>query len=63
MNGQSINYMTRIRYRQPLTSAKFIQYKDFLYVFFEEQQLSISAGQFIAWYNNDELIGSGTIFE
>ena len=62
-DGQSINYMTRIRYRQPLTSAKFVQNKDFLYVFFEEQQLSITAGQFIAWYNNDELIGSGIIFE
>lgn len=63
MEGQSLSYMTRIRYRQPLTSAKFVQNKDFLYVFFEEQQLSITAGQFIAWYDNDELIGSGTIFE
>ena len=62
-DGQSINYMTRIRYRQPLTSAKFVQNKDFLYIFFEEQQLSITAGQFVAWYNNDELIGSGIIFE
>ena len=63
MEGQSLSYMTRIRYRQPLTSAKFVQNKDFLYVFFKEQQLSITAGQFIAWYDNDELIGSGTIFE
>ena len=63
MHGQSINYMTRIRYRQPLTSAKLVQNEDFLYVFFENQQLSITPGQFIAWYHKEELIGSGTIFE
>ena len=63
MHGQSINYMTRIRYRQPLTSAKLVQNEDFLYVFFENQQLSITPGQFIAWYDKEELIGSGTILE
>ncbi|MBU79397.1 MAG: tRNA 2-thiouridine(34) synthase MnmA [Flavobacteriales bacterium] len=63
MHGQSVNYMTRIRYRQPLTSAKLVQNEDFLYVFFENQQLSITPGQFIAWYDKEELIGSGTILE
>ena len=32
-----------------------------LYVIFDELQRGITPGQFIAWYKNDELIGSGII--
>ncbi|MBL30523.1 MAG: tRNA 2-thiouridine(34) synthase MnmA [Flavobacteriaceae bacterium] len=62
-NGQSIQYMTRIRYRQKLTSATLIQKKDFLFIYFKNPQLSVTPGQFVAWYDDNELIGSGIIFE
>jgi tRNA-specific 2-thiouridylase len=32
-----------------------------LYVVFNEPQRGITPGQFAAWYENDELIGSGVI--
>ncbi|MBS3739076.1 MAG: hypothetical protein KGY51_08805, partial [Psychroflexus sp.] len=32
-----------------------------LYVIFENPQTAIAEGQFVAWYDNDELIGSGVI--
>jgi tRNA-specific 2-thiouridylase len=32
-----------------------------LYVVFYEPQRGITPGQFAAWYENDELIGSGVI--
>ncbi|MDD3664482.1 MAG: hypothetical protein PHQ65_04395, partial [Bacteroidales bacterium] len=30
---------------------------------FDQPQRGITAGQFAAWYNNDELLGSGIISE
>ena len=32
-----------------------------LYVAFEEAQSAITEGQFVAWYLEDELVGSGVI--
>ena len=32
-----------------------------LYVAFENMQSAITEGQFVAWYKNDELQGSGVI--
>ena len=55
------NYQCRIRYRQPLTSATFYMKENGLYVIFDEAQRGITPGQFIAWYSNEELIGSGVI--
>ncbi|WP_455169793.1 tRNA 2-thiouridine(34) synthase MnmA [Aegicerativicinus sediminis] len=59
--GASMGVMARIRYRQPLQAATL--YKTFhgLYVEFEELQSAITPGQFVAWYKDDELIGSGVI--
>jgi len=34
-----------------------------LYILFEKPQRGITPGQFAAWYQNDELIGSGIIAE
>lgn len=51
----------RIRYRQPLQKAKLIKKEDGLYILFEKAQKGITPGQFAAWYENDELIGSGII--
>ena len=53
--------MARIRYRQPLQKAKLYKTEAGLYVDFEEKQSAITEGQFVAWYHDDELIGSGVI--
>jgi tRNA-specific 2-thiouridylase len=53
----------RIRYRQPLQKARIIQKENGLYIVFEEAQRGITAGQFAAWYDGDELVGSGVIAE
>jgi tRNA-uridine 2-sulfurtransferase len=59
--GGSAGYMVRIRYRQPLQKATLVMREDFLYIIFENYQRGIAAGQFAAWYKDDELIGSGVI--
>lgn len=59
--GESREYMARIRYRQPLEKVTLYNKKDGLYCVFENKQSGISAGQFISWYKEDELIGSGVI--
>lgn len=60
-NGESRKYMVRIRYRQPLQSATLHKREDGLYIEFDSAQRGITAGQFAAWYYDDELIGSGVI--
>jgi tRNA-specific 2-thiouridylase len=59
--GESREYMVRIRYRQPLQKAKLFQRKDGIYVIFNKLQRGIAPGQFAAWYDGDEVIGSGVI--
>ncbi|MFS4415154.1 tRNA 2-thiouridine(34) synthase MnmA [Maribacter sp. 2307ULW6-5] len=51
----------RIRYRQELQRATLYKVLGGLYVDFQEQQSAITEGQFVAWYLEDELIGSGVI--
>jgi tRNA-specific 2-thiouridylase len=53
----------RIRYRQALQEGTLIQKEGVLYILFEKPQRGITPGQFAAWYQNDELIGSGIIAE
>ena len=53
--------MARIRYRQPLEEAKLFKSNKGLYVAFKNPQTAITEGQFVAWYSNDELVGSGVI--
>lgn len=53
--------MARIRYRQPLQKAKLYKVDSGLYVEFENPQSAITEGQFVAWYLQDELVGSGVI--
>ena len=52
----------RIRYRQPLQKAILHRVDAGLYVEFDAYQSAITEGQFVAWYINDELLGSGVIF-
>ncbi len=64
-DGESRDYLVRIRYRQPLQNAKLICKGGDLYILFEEHQRGITPGQFAVWYSPDdlEMIGSGVISE
>jgi tRNA-specific 2-thiouridylase len=59
--GETKNVMARIRYRQPLQKATLHQFESGMYVQFENPQSAITEGQFVAWYMDDELQGSGVI--
>jgi tRNA-specific 2-thiouridylase len=61
--GEDRDYSVRIRYRQPLQKAKLIRAENGLYIVFDEAQRGITSGQFAAWYDGNELIGSGVINE
>ncbi len=58
---ETLEVMARIRYRQPLQKAKLYRVEGGLYVEFEAFQSAITEGQFVAWYLEDELVGSGVI--
>ncbi|WP_278036243.1 tRNA 2-thiouridine(34) synthase MnmA [Flavobacterium nitratireducens] len=60
-NGETMKVKARIRYRQELQEATLHQYEKGLFVSFEAPQSAITEGQFVAWYNDEELIGSGVI--
>jgi tRNA-specific 2-thiouridylase len=59
--GETLEVMARIRYRQTLEKATLHQTALGLYVIFENPQSAITAGQFVAWYHDDECLGSGVI--
>jgi len=59
--GEKRDYEIRIRYRQPLENGTIHLKDDGAYFIFENEQRGITSGQFAAWYNGDELIGSGVI--
>ncbi|MDE7450855.1 MAG: tRNA 2-thiouridine(34) synthase MnmA, partial [Alistipes sp.] len=61
--GESRRYAVRIRYRQPLQGATLYVRDSGVYLVFDEPQRGITAGQFAAWYDGDELVGSGVIAE
>ena len=61
--NESIELLVRIRYRQPLQKATLYCQENGIYIIFKNPQRGITAGQFAAWYDNDELIGSGVISE
>lgn len=59
--GESKRYLARIRYRQPLEGCTLHQTQDVLYIIFDIPQRGVTPGQFAAWYESEELIGSGVI--
>ncbi|HLT74006.1 MAG TPA: tRNA 2-thiouridine(34) synthase MnmA, partial [Ohtaekwangia sp.] len=59
--GESRRYMGRIRYRQPLEGCTLHRREKGLYIIFDRPVKSITPGQFAAWYDAEELIGSGVI--
>ena len=60
-NGETMEVLARIRYRQPLQKATLHQFENEMYLYFDEPQSAITEGQFAAWYLGDELVGSGVI--
>jgi len=59
--GEIMKVEARIRYRQALDTAVLHKVETGLYVEFENKQSAIQEGQFVAWYKNEELLGSGVI--
>ncbi|WP_196887939.1 tRNA 2-thiouridine(34) synthase MnmA [Aureivirga sp. CE67] len=59
--GESMVVEARIRYRQALEKATLYKVESGLYVNFENAQSAITEGQFVAWYKDEELLGSGVI--
>ncbi|MDB4129385.1 tRNA 2-thiouridine(34) synthase MnmA, partial [Flavobacteriaceae bacterium] len=59
--GETLSIQARIRYRQALQKATLFQTESALYVSFDEPQSAITSGQFVAWYHEKELLGSGVI--
>jgi tRNA-specific 2-thiouridylase len=59
--GETMQVEARIRYRQPLEKATLHKVESGLFVAFENKQSAIQEGQFVAWYQHEELLGSGVI--
>ncbi|MDX9883479.1 MAG: tRNA 2-thiouridine(34) synthase MnmA [Prolixibacteraceae bacterium] len=59
--GDERRYEVRIRYRQPLEKVTLYQREEGIYMLFDNEQRGVTSGQFAAWYDGDELIGSGVI--
>jgi len=59
--NETRDYEVRIRYRQPLQKARLFKKADGIYIIFHKLQRGITPGQFAAWYNGVEVIGSGVI--
>lgn len=59
--GQVGGYKGRVRYRQPLIPVELHMREEGLYLIFDDFIKGIAPGQFAAWYDQDELIGSGVI--
>lgn len=60
---ETAQYSARIRYRQPLVPVTLHKVEEGLYMEFETPEKAITPGQFAAWYDGEELIGSGIIAE
>lgn len=59
--GDERSFSVRIRYRQELQEARLFCRQPGIYILFKNLQRGITPGQFAAWYNGEELCGSGTI--
>lgn len=62
--GESREYLVRIRYRQPLQRALLFRRGNRFYLLFDRPQRGVTPGQFAVWYSADgsgEMVGSGVI--
>ena len=60
-DDESKKIIARIRYRQPLEVCTLHKKSNGLYIIFDRPQRGITPGQFCAWYDGEELLGSGVI--
>ena len=60
-NLGDLKLKARIRYRQKLQKISVYKYLDYLFVEFEDFQTAVTKGQFLAIYDNSQLIASGVI--
>ncbi|OUW34975.1 MAG: tRNA 2-thiouridine(34) synthase MnmA [Flavobacteriaceae bacterium TMED179] len=60
-SGENLSVVARIRYRQTLQEATLFQTENTMYISFKNPQFAITSGQFVAWYKEKELVGSGVI--
>ena len=60
-NSKDLKLKARIRYRQKLQDISIYKYNNFLYVEFDQFQSAITPGQFVAIYEDTQLIASGVI--
>lgn len=60
-SGEKTDLIARIRYRQKLQSCTLHMEDIGLYIIFQDNQRGITPGQFAAWYDGEELLGSGVI--
>lgn len=56
-----VRYQARIRYRQSLEHCTLYREEEGIYLVFDQPQRGVAPGQFAAWYDGEELIGSGAI--
>ena len=59
--NNELSCRVRIRYRQPLKDAILLRVNGDVFVLFSKKQKGVTPGQFAAWYQGDELVGSGVI--
>ena len=59
--GEESGFLVRVRYRQSLEKATMFMKEEGAYFLFEREQRGITSGQFAAWHDGEELIGSGVI--
>jgi tRNA-specific 2-thiouridylase len=59
--GQQNRFLVRIRYRQELQEAEICRSEEGIHIVFSHPQRGITPGQFAAWYDGEELLGSGVI--
>jgi tRNA-specific 2-thiouridylase len=59
--GQEARLQVRVRYRQALQQARIIAAEAGYHIIFDRLQRGITPGQFAAWYDGEELLGSGVI--
>ena len=60
-NLADLKLKARIRYRQKLQKISVYKHLDYLFVEFEDFQTAVTKGQFLAIYDNSQLIASGVI--
>lgn len=60
-DGEQRRYDVRIRYRQDVQMATLTMKDGVMYIVFDDMQRGVAPGQFAAWYDGDELLGSGVI--